>query len=102
MYYSDRFAGLLTEEDDGSFRFSYDPLYCVDGCPIAFSMPISAEPYLSDRLPPFFENLVSEGWMRRVQSQSQLIDENDSFGLLLLNGRDLVGAVSVLPLENKE
>jgi serine/threonine-protein kinase HipA len=41
---------------------------------------------------------VSEGWLRKLQSQEQKIDENDRFGLLLMNGRDLVGAVTIVPL----
>ncbi|GGX68968.1 HipA N-terminal domain-containing protein [Saccharospirillum salsuginis] len=102
VYYNGQFAGVIEEDDDGTVRFAYDPLYRVDGIPIAFSMPLTDEPYLSDGLPPFFENLVSEGWLRRVQSQTQHIDETDSFGLLLKNGRDLVGAVSVIPAEEDQ
>ena len=49
--------------------------------------------------PAFFENLVSEGWLRKLQSQEQKIDENDRFGLLLMNGRDLVGAVTIVPVD---
>ncbi|MBT2785386.1 MULTISPECIES: HipA N-terminal domain-containing protein [unclassified Halomonas] len=100
VYYKGRYAGLLQEDEEGLFQFSYDALYRIDGYPIAFSIPLSAEPYVTQGLPPFFENLVSEGWLRRVQSTTQRIDENDSFGLLLLNGRDLIGAVSVLSLED--
>ena len=51
---------------------------------------------------PFFENLVSEGWLRKLQSQQQKIDENDRFGLLLANGGDLVGAVTVEPISENE
>ena len=99
IYYKIRFAGLLAEDEKGTFRFSYDDLYRIDGSPIAYSIPISNKPFVSNGLPAFFDNLISEGWMRRIQSTSQHIDENDSFGLLLHNGRDLVGAVSVLPDE---
>jgi len=99
IYYKERLAGVLEEDDEGTFQFTYDPVYRIDGCPIAFSIPISSEPLISDGLPAFFDNLVSEGWLRRVQSTSQHIDENDSFGLLLENGRDLVGAVAVHPAE---
>lgn len=42
------------------------------------------------------ENLVAEGWLKKIQSQAQKIDENDSFGLLLENGKDLTGAVTIL------
>lgn len=101
VYFNGRLAGRLTEDDDGRFEYRYDTLYQADGAPIAFSIPLSVETYRWNRLPAFFENLVSEGWLRRVQSQTQHLDENDSFGLLLENGRDLVGAVSVVRLEDE-
>lgn len=100
VYYNGRLAGRLIEDDDGHFQFRYDLLYQADGAPIAFSIPLSVETYHWNGLHPFFENLVSEGWLRRVQAQTQHLDENDSFGLLLENGRDLVGAVSVVRIED--
>lgn len=94
VFYKDRYAGLLQEDDEGATQFTYDALYRIDGAPIAFTMPISSQPYHSDRLLPFFNNLVSEGWLRRIQSTTQRIDENDSFGLLIHNGRDLGGCLA--------
>lgn len=102
VYYKDRFAGILQEDDLGYFQFTYDALYRIDGCPIAFTMPLSAEPYVTEGLPAFFENLLSEGWLRRIQATTQHIDERDSFGLLLNNGRDMIGAVTVLPMEDTQ
>lgn len=81
VYYKGRFAGLLQEHESGFCTFIYDALYRIDGYPIAFTMPLSAEPYITEGLPPFFENLLSEGWLRRIQSTTQRIDERDSFGL---------------------
>ncbi|MBR9911983.1 MAG: phosphatidylinositol kinase [Gammaproteobacteria bacterium] len=97
VFYNRRLAGILAETPAG-FRFTYDADYLAGGTPIAFTLPLQELPFNSDRLPGFFENLVSEGWLRKLQSQQQKIDENDSFGLLLMNGRDLVGAVTVTPL----
>jgi serine/threonine-protein kinase HipA len=45
--------------------------------------------------------LVSEGWLQKLQSQQQNIDEHDRFGLLISNGKDLVGAVTVEPSETE-
>jgi serine/threonine-protein kinase HipA len=53
-------------------------------------------------MPAYFENLVAEGWLRKVQAQAQRISEGDRFGLLLENGRDLVGAITVLPVKGDE
>jgi len=99
VYYKDRYAGELVELDNGHFRFTYDSVYLKDGIAIAFRLPLTHIPYESKKLPVFFENLTSEGWLRRVQSSTQGIDYYDSFGLLLNNGRDLVGAVTILPVQ---
>jgi len=99
VYYNKQLAGILTETDNG-FQFTYDADYLAGGIPISYRMPLQEAPYTSDHLPGFFENLVSEGWLRKLQSQEQKIDESDRFGLLLANGRDLIGAVTVEPLED--
>ena len=98
VFYNNRLAGLLTETPEG-FQFTYDADYLAGGAPISFTLPLREAPFNSEHLPGFFENLVSEGWLRKLQSQEQKIDENDRFGLLLMNGRDLVGAVTVAPLK---
>lgn len=96
VFYNRRLAGILAETPEG-FQFTYDADYLAGGTPIAFTFPLQESAFHSDHLPGFFENLVSEGWLRKLQSQEQKIDENDPFGLLLKNGRDLVGAVTIAP-----
>jgi len=98
VFYNQCLAGRLLENNDG-FEFTYDDEYLVGGTPIAFIFPLQEAPFKSARLPGFFENLVSEGWLRKLQSQEQKIDEKDRFGLLLMNGRDLIGAVTVIPID---
>lgn len=97
VFYNQRLAGTLAETLEG-FQFTYDADYLAGGTPIAFTFPLQDLAFKSERLPGFFENLVSEGWLRKLQSQQQKIDENDRFGLLLMNGRDLAGAVTIVPL----
>jgi serine/threonine-protein kinase HipA len=63
------------------------------------SLPLRIETFQSNRLFPFFEGLLSEGWLKRVQTVGQKIDELDSFTLLVRNGGDLVGAVSLELIE---
>lgn len=96
IYYNGRLAGQLAETEEG-YEFTYDESYLAGGTPISFTLPLRQAPFVSARLPGFFENLVAEGWLRKLQSQAQKIDESDRFGLLLRNGRDLVGAVTVIP-----
>ncbi len=95
VYFEGRLAGVLTQTSD-EFRFRYNSHYLAGGTPLSFNLPLREEAYVSQQLFPFFENLVSEGWLRKLQSQQQKVDESDRFGLLLLNGEDLVGAVTVV------
>ena len=95
VYFEGRLAGVLTQTGD-EFRFRYNSHYLAGGTPLSFNLPLREEAYVNQQLFPFFENLLSEGWLRKQQSQQQKVDENDRFGLLLLNGKDLVGAVTVV------
>ena len=97
VYYQGRLAGELQRSSKG-YMFTYNESYLAGGAPISFLLPLQTAPHVSTELMPFFENLVSEGWLRRLQSQYQKIDERDRFTLLMANGKDLVGAVTVEPL----
>lgn len=88
-------AGYLTQLEGGGYRFQYDRRYLVNGVPIAFKFPLQQTPFQSQQLFPFFENLASEGWLLKLQSQQQKIDEHDTFSLLIANGQDLVGAITL-------
>ena len=101
VYYQGRLAGELEEDDNHQFTFTYCESYMAGGVPISFLLPLQTEPYVSGELMPFFENLVSEGWLQKLQSRLQNIDEHDRFGLLIANGMDLVGAVTIEPIEGK-
>ncbi len=97
-----RLAGFIIEYRDNtkeSYTFTYDDAYLSDGSPIGYHFPISEKHYEFDTFPPFFANLVSEGWLRAYQSKKARLDKTDSFGLLLANGEELIGAVSILPME---
>lgn len=96
VFYDGRLAGHLRETARG-FSFQYEDTYLAGGTPISFTLPLRVVAYESKNLHGFFENLVAEGWLRRLQTQQQRIDATDRFGLLLANGRDLVGAVTILP-----
>lgn len=67
VFYNQRLAGVLAETP-GGFQFTYDANYLAGGTPIAFTFPLQELAFNSDRLPGFFENLVSEGWLRKLQS----------------------------------
>jgi len=99
IYYKDLFAGTLTETDDGEYHFKYDPDYIAkhpEGS-ISFSFPVEEDLFRSNRLFPFFEGLIPEGWLLDIASRNWKININDRMGLLLACCKDCIGAVSVIP-----
>ncbi|MDT8402645.1 MAG: HipA N-terminal domain-containing protein [Bacteroidales bacterium] len=100
VYYRDNFAGILTEQDEGEYIFQYDEQYRVEhpGDFITFTMPVTDRPYIDNRLFPFFEGLIPEGWLLDIASRNWKINPADRMGLLLACCRDCIGAVSVVPI----
>jgi len=92
-------VGVLQELQNG-FRFAYAPEWVLSSRPsVSASLPIRTAPYESVRLFPFFQGLLSEGELRRVQMRIARLDDADAFGLLLATCReDTAGAVTVRPL----
>lgn len=88
-------AGIL-ERQGSTVTFQYDCHYLTLGQPaLSKSLPLRQEPYESEGLPAYFSGLVSEGWLKRVQSREQRIDPDDDFALLVHNGDDLPGAITI-------
>jgi len=104
--YKDDIAGILTETDDGEYIFKYGDDYIVNHPNqfITFTMPVTDKPYKENRLFPFFEGLIPEGWLLDIASKNWKINPNDRMGLLLACCKNCIGAVSVLPIveENEE
>ena len=100
ILYNDLKAGQLTETDDGDYVFQYDPDY-VNNYPeqfITFSMPVRKETYTDNRLFPFFEGLIPEGWLLNIATKNWKLNQNDRMGLLLACCQNCIGAVSVQPI----
>lgn len=92
-----KFCGVLSQTEQG-FTFDYDSSY--KGRNLSLSMPLSDGPFKSKELHPFFLSLAPEGWLKKRYSELQKIDENDPLGMLLSNGKNLLGAVQLLRLED--
>lgn len=100
VYYNGIFAGRLTENSEG-YSFVYDRSYLAREPvkAISASLPVSAEPYRDKELFPFFRGLIPEGWLFDLNARALKIDPTDAFGMLLHTGRDCIGAVTVVNLE---
>ncbi|TAH37935.1 MAG: phosphatidylinositol kinase [Bacteroidetes bacterium] len=97
IYYKDSLAGLLTETDEGQYIFQYDKDYTIKfpNQVITFSMPVTEQAYIDNRLFPFFEGLIPEGWLLDIASKNWKINPADRMGLLLACCQNCIGAVSV-------
>ncbi len=91
-------AGVVWQDDKG-FHFLYHPAYVAQqpaAPPISLTMPVRAEPYYSKtELFPFFDNLIPEGWLLDLATETWKLSAYDRMGLLLTVCRDCIGAVHV-------
>lgn len=103
VFFKGEEAGILTQNDDGSFKYRYSDPWFVDTSkpPISLTMPKTAQEYRSEHLFPFFYNMLPEGTNKQVVCSHMRIDTNDHFGLLLTTARyDTIGAVTVKRMED--
>ena len=103
VYMRDRVAGLLTEDEAG-YRFVYDAAYLVlpDAEAVSLTLPLRVEPYTSNALFPFFDGLIPEGWLLDIVEKSWKIDRRDRMSLLLACCKACIGAVGIVPINEKE
>ena len=104
VYFNNTFAGFLREEPGDHITFAYDDPYIAAKNPaIAHRLPVQEVPHISKNgLHPFFDNLVSEGWLEHAQTRLLGKREIKRFELLLAFGFDCAGAVSVIDPEPSE
>ena len=85
-------AGHLVRHENG-YSFAYNPAY--SGPPVSLVMPVRAEPYTFDSLPPFFDGLLPEGVGLEGLLREQKLDRSAWMGQLLAVGADVVGAITL-------
>lgn len=100
ILYRDTIAGRLTEDENG-YTFAYDEGYLAStgAEPISLTLPLTAEPYRSNVMFPFFDGLVPEGWLLNITTKNWKINPNDRMGLLMSCCQDCIGAVGVVGVE---
>jgi len=95
IYYKDRPAGILREDENG-YTFRYNREYIEgDNPPVSLALPTATEEYTSTILFPFFDGLIPEGWLLDIAEKTWKINPRDRMGLLLACCSDCIGAVSV-------
>lgn len=93
VYLYGQHIGQLSQGDEG-YLFEYRRNYL--GPPLSLSLPVNVGRFQSGSLHPYFASLAPEGWLKKRYSQLQQQDENDPFGLLIQNGKNLIGAVQLI------
>ena len=102
VYFQDKLAGVLTEDENG-YSFIYTEKYVAEnGTPISLTMPVTAVPYKSDNLFPFFDGLIPEGWLLDIAQANWKINPRDRMSLLLACCKDCIGAVSIVDITNQQ
>ena len=96
VFYKNRLAGILTENDAG-YEFRYLPEYLSSDSAraVSLTLPLREEAYESPVLYPFFDGLIPEGWLLDIVTHNWKIPLSDRFGVLLVACKDAVGNVSV-------
>lgn len=94
VLFRDEEVGTL-KEIENEYLFEYSEKSISNNKSISASLPVRKEPYKSERLFPFFEGLVPEGWYLYLVCATLKIDSNDIFGILLATCKDSIGAVSI-------
>lgn len=103
IFYKNKLAGILTEDDAG-YEFRYLPEYLSSETAkaVSLTLPLREDAYTSPVLFPFFDGLIPEGWLLDVALRNTDISILDRMSLLLTCCKDCIGAVSVVPIEEKE
>lgn len=95
-------AGILTQEDDGSFLYRYREDWAADRSKpsISLTFPKSNKEFKSKFLHPFFFNMLPEGSNKQLVCKLNRIDREDYFGLLMTTAKnDTIGAIRVIKIE---
>lgn len=99
VWLGDRLAGRVTTHD-GGLRFDYDAAYreSSDATPLSMSLPLTRDQHASAVVSGFFEALLPEQGPARERLQLESgASRSNVFGLLAYVGRDLPGALCIVP-----
>jgi HipA-like protein len=99
IFYKKSEAGVLIQNDDGSFTFIYNDLWFADKNKpsISLTLPKTKKEYHSNSLFSFFFNILPEGVNKQAICKKYKIDAEDYFSLLVnIAKNDTIGAVKVL------
>ncbi len=96
VYVQNVLAGVLAETEDGyEFAYLHDYIDREEARSVSLTLPLTAKPYESTTLFPFFDGLIPEGWILGIVNRNWKISYQDRFGLLLAACKDCIGDVYI-------
>ena len=104
VFLNDRHVGVLTKAANGAIEFAYDRDWLVweHALPISLSLPLRENRYIGAAVSAVFENLLPDFEPIRMRIAERVgASGTDAFSLLAQIGRDCVGALQFLPLDEQ-
>lgn len=103
VWYERTRVGTLIRATDGAIAFTYDPDWTASGAafPVASALPLTKLKWQGDPVVAAFDNLLpdADGELREKIAARVGAQGKDVFSLLSTLGRDCVGALQFLPLD---
>jgi serine/threonine-protein kinase HipA len=99
VYFDERLAGKLIQDDGGRLNFLYDSNYLTSqtAFPLSASLPLSDEVYEDAVVRPFFSNLLPDDFARHRVAKLLGVSEKNPFAILEIIGGECAGAISLYP-----
>lgn len=99
VWFLNKKAGQLTQDDSGRLLFAYDATYMksAQAWPLSISMPLRAEEYDDRVARPYFSGLLPDDVVRKKMATVLGVSEKNPFSLLEVIGGECAGALSLYP-----
>lgn len=94
-------CGVLEEMiPQGFYSFIYNEDY--KGPPISLTMPVHQKSFTYEDFPPFFDGLLPEGFQLEGLVRQHKVDHHDYMSQLEIIGSDLIGAITIYPIQESK
>jgi serine/threonine-protein kinase HipA len=103
IFLNNRHVGRLTRQSSGAIDFAYDDswLEWEHAIPVSLSLPLREGRYLGDPVAAVFENLLPDSRAIRTRVAERVgAKGTDAYSLLSEIGRDCVGALQFMPIDD--
>lgn len=102
IYMNNAPVGKLKKLSNGALNFVYDQewINSPSSIPLSLSLPLTQKKYSGDVVINYFDNLLPDNdGIRKALAQRMSLKTPEVFDLLAVLGRDCVGAVQLIPID---